>query len=261
MMLIDTHAHLTDPAYHRDLEDCLQRAAGAGVKAIINVGFTLPHARKAVALARAYPALYATVGIHPHDAAGLPRDYLQELKKLAASPRVVALGELGLDFYRNLSPPPVQEKVFREQLRLAKEVGLPVVIHDRDAHRRILEILKEEGVGERGGVMHCFSGDPGLARECVELGLHISIAGPVTYAKADTLRQVAAACPRAWLLLETDCPYLTPHPFRGKRNEPAHVALVCRQVAALRGESPEEVARFTTENAVKLFGLDPGLKP
>ncbi len=255
-MLIDTHAHLTDKAYNKDLEDCLKRAAEAGVAAVINVGFNLSNARKAVALAGAYPNLYATAGIHPHDAAGTARGYLEDLRRLAAHPRVVALGEMGLDFYRNLSPPPVQEGVFREQLRLAREVGLPVVIHDRDDHRRILDILTEEGVGERGGVMHCFSGDLPLARECMKLGLYISIAGPVTYSKASDLKEVAAACPRDRLLLETDCPYLTPHPFRGKRNEPAHVALVCRQVAELRGETPEEVARTTAENAVRLFGLD-----
>ena len=255
-MLIDTHAHLTDKAFNRDLEDCLKRAASQGVAAIINVGFTLYHGRKAVALARAYPELYATVGIHPHDAAEVPADYLEGLRKLAADPKVVAIGELGLDFYRNLSPPPLQEKVFREQLGLAREVGLPVVIHDRDAHRRVLQILQEEGLGERGGVMHCFSGDLSFARECLAAGLYISIAGPVTYRKAEDLQQVAAACPRERLLLETDCPYLTPHPFRGKRNEPAHVALVCRQVALLRGEPQEEVARYTSENAIRFFGLD-----
>ncbi len=255
-MLIDTHAHLTDKAYGKDLEDCLRRAGDAGVGAIINVGFSLSNARKAVALAGAYPDLYATVGIHPHDAAAAPRGYLEDLQRLTANSRVVALGEMGLDFYRNISPPPVQERVFREQLQLAKAVDLPVVIHDRDAHRRVLEILTEEGVGEKRGVMHCFSGDMTLARKCMDLGLYISIAGPVTYKKAEELQEVAASCPREYLLLETDCPYLTPHPYRGKRNEPAHVALVCRQVAALRGETPAEVARYTTDNAVRLFGLD-----
>ncbi len=254
-MLIDTHAHLIDKAYNRDLEVVLNRARKAGVEAIINVGFTLSYARKAVALAGAYPRLFASVGIHPHDAAAVPKDYLDTLKKLAEKPKVVALGEMGLDFYRNLSPPPVQERVFREQLELAKEVGLPVIVHDRDAHRRVLQIMKEEGVGEKGGVLHCFSGDLSMARECFALGLYISIAGPVTYKKAEELQEVAAACPRDRLLLETDCPYLTPHPYRGKRNEPAHVALVCRQVAKLRGESPEEVAHYTGANAVQLFGL------
>ncbi len=254
-MLIDTHAHLIDKAYNRDLEDVLHRAKEAGVEAIINVGFTLSYARKAVALAAAYPRLFAAVGIHPHDAAQTPKDYLDILKKLAAKPQVVALGEMGLDFYRNLSPPPVQERVFREQLQLAREVGLPVIVHDRDAHQRVVEILKEERAGDTGGVLHCFSGGLSMAQECFALGFYISIAGPVTYKKAGELQEVAAACPRDRLLLETDCPYLTPHPYRGKRNEPAHVALVCRQVAKLRGETPEEVARYTGENAIKLFGL------
>ncbi len=254
-MLIDTHAHLIDKSYNKDLEVVLKRAKEAGVEAIINVGYTLSLARKAVALAGVYAPLYATVGIHPHDAAEVPGNYLEILQELAQKPKVVALGEMGLDFYRNLSPPRIQEKVFREQLSLAKELRLPVVVHDRDAHQRVLQILKEEKTGDTGGVLHCFSGDLRMARECFELGLHISVAGPVTYKKASTLQEVAATCPRDRLLLETDCPYLTPHPYRGKRNEPAHVALVCRQVAALRAESPEEVATYTTENAKKLFKL------
>jgi TatD DNase family protein len=254
-MLIDTHAHLIDKAYNKDLEDVLKRAAEAGVEAIINVGYTLSLARKAVVLAGAYGPLYATVGIHPHDAAGVPPNYLDMLQDLAKKPKVVALGEMGLDFYRNLSPPRIQEKVFREQLTLAKELRLPAVVHDRDAHQRVLQILKEEKAGDAGGVLHCFSGDLGMARECFDLGLYISVAGPVTYKKASILQEVVVACPRDRLLLETDCPYLTPHPYRGKRNEPAHVALVCRQIAALRAESPEEVAGYTTENAKRLFKL------
>lgn len=254
-MLIDTHAHLIDKSYNKDLESVLKRAREAGVEAIINVGYTLSLARKAVALAEVYAPLYATVGIHPHDAAGVPENYLEILQELAKKPKVVALGEMGLDFYRNLSPPRIQEKIFRNQLSLAKELRLPVVVHDRDAHQKVLQILKEEKAGDPGGVLHCFSGDLRMARECFELGFHISVAGPVTYNKASTLQEVVATCPRDRLLLETDCPYLTPHPYRGKRNEPAHVALVCRQVAALRAETFEEVANYTAENAKKLFKL------
>ncbi len=254
-MLIDTHAHLIDQKFSSDLDLVLDRAKKAGVEAVINVGYTLSYARKAVALAGMYPELYAAVGIHPHDAAQASKGYLEELKKLAQNTKVVALGEMGLDFYRNISPPAVQERVFREQLALAKEVNLPVIIHDRDAHDRVIEIIKEEKAGETGGVLHCFSGDYNLAKKCINEGFYISIAGPVTFNKAADLKEVAAKCPRERLLIETDCPYLAPQPYRGKRNEPAYVSFVCKEIASLRGESFEEVAAYTTENAKKLFKL------
>ncbi len=254
-MLIDTHAHLIDRKFSQDLEEVLKRGEEAGVGIVINVGFTLGLARKAVALAGVYPSLYATVGIHPHDASEVPLGYLAELERLAQNPKVVALGEMGLDFYRNISPPAVQEIIFREQLALARKIKLPVIIHDRDAHVRVMEILKEERAREVGGVLHCFSGDLVMARECIREGFYISIAGPITFKKATMLREVVKNCPLDRLLLETDCPYLAPEPFRGKRSEPAHVALICQAVAAVREEPLAEIARQTTANAVKLFGI------
>lgn len=253
--LIDSHAHLMDKEFNRDMDAVLDRCREENVVAVINVGYNLPFARKAVALAAAYSSLYAVVGIHPHDAAAVPENYFEELKKLAQKPKVVALGEMGLDFYRNLSPPKIQEKIFREQLILARELSLPVVVHDRDAHKQVLKILEEERAAEFGCLLHCFSGDLEMARQCVKKGYYLSLAGPVTFKKAAALKEVALKCPRDFLLLETDSPYLAPHPRRGKRNEPSYVTYVCREVANLRGETYEEVARFTFENTCRFFRL------
>lgn len=247
--------------FNRDLDAVLDRCKEAGVVAVINIGYNLPYARRAVALAAAYPLLYASVGIHPHDAAAAPEDYLEELKKLAQKPKVVALGEMGLDFYRNLSPPATQEKIFREQLNLARELALPVVVHDRDAHKQVLKILGEERAAEFGCLLHCFSGDWEMARQCIKKGYYLSLAGPVTYKNAAALKEVAQKCPREFLLLETDSPYLAPHPQRGKRNEPPFVTHICREVANLRGEAYEEVARFTFENTCRFFRLSIGGEP
>lgn len=253
--LIDSHAHLNDRRFETDREEVLVRARGAGLAAVVNVGFDLPSSAACLELADRHPFLFAAVGVHPHDAAGVPPDYLERLWELARHARVVALGEMGLDYYRNLSPRAVQEKVFREQLALARELDLPVIIHDREAHAAVLDILRKDGLGRRGGVMHCFSGDWALAGECLELGLYISLAGPVTYPNAQKTREVAAKVPLDRLLVETDCPYLPPQPWRGKRNEPAFLRRVVEEIAALRGATAAEVAAATTENARRLFGL------
>ncbi|RKO67958.1 TatD family hydrolase [Desulfofundulus salinus] len=253
--LIDSHAHLDDRKFEADREEMLDRAQKAGVVQIINAGYDLPSSARSISLAAKYPFVFAAVGIHPHDAGGVPEDYLVRLREMSRRRGVVAIGEIGLDYYRDLSPRDVQQRVFREQLALARELGLPVIIHDRDAHGDILDILRRDGVGPAGGVMHCFAGSWEMARECMAMGFYISFAGPVTYPNARRPKEVAARVPLERLLVETDAPYLTPQARRGNRNEPAYVRYVAEEIAALKGVTLEELARATTANARCLFGL------
>src|SRR5437773_1656456 len=211
--------------------------------------------RAAVALAASDPDVWAAVGIHPHDAASADGAALAEIERLASAPRVVAIGETGLDFFRDLAPRDVQERAFRAQLALARRVGKPVVVHCRNAHEETLALLASEGVRETGGIMHCFSGDVGIARRCLDLGLVLSLAGPVTYPKPGALPEVARMVPADRLVVETDCPFLPPQGFRGKRNEPAHLAITAARVAALRGEPLADLAARMSENACALFRL------
>ena len=254
--MVDSHVHLDFSDFNRDREEVIQRALDRGLKLIINIGFDLSSSRKSVLLAEKYPFIHAAVGIHPHDSARVPSDYLHELEKMAGQPQVVAIGEIGLDFYRDRSPRPQQRDVFRQQLRLAKKMNKPIIIHALAAHDEVLKILKEEGLPDSGGVMHCFSGDLSLADKCLALGLYISIAGPVTYAKNTGLQEVAAALPLEKLLIETDAPFLTPVPYRGKRNEPANVIFTAEKVAALRGISAENLGRSCLENTQRLFSIE-----
>lgn len=257
MLLFDTHAHLDDDEdYGEDREEMLRRAREAGVALIVNVGYDLESSRRSIELADKYEMIYASVGVHPHGAGEVADGYLEQLAQMAAHPRVVALGEMGLDYYRDRSPRPAQRKVFREQLALAKRLDKPVVIHDRDAHGEILDILKKDGPWPAGGVLHCFSGSWEMARDCLALGFYISIAGPVTFPHAPKLKDVAARVPLERLLLETDAPYLTPVPHRGKRNEPARVFYTAAEVARLRGLETEDLARACAENGRKLFRID-----
>ncbi len=270
MTLIDTHAHLDFPQFDADRPAVIERAGVAGVKAIVNVGADLISSRRAVALAEQYPSIYAAVGMHPHDAKKLDGATLAELRDLAQHPKVVAVGEIGLDFYRNLSPRDVQRRAFQAQLAWAARLGKPVIIHDRDAHDEIMDILAGWAAGlessppaasqvghlaGRLGVLHTFSGDLAMAGRAIDLGFYISISGPVTYKNARRLPDIVPALPLNRLLLETDCPYLAPHPHRGKRNEPAYVRLVAERIAALRGITYDELARATTANAQHLFGF------
>lgn len=250
--MIDSHAHLDFPPFDPDREAVIARARAVGMVAILNVGADLESSRASVALAQQYDFIYAAVGIHPHDAKTLTPAVLEELRHLARHPKVVAIGEIGLDYYRDLSPRPVQRQAFAEQLALAAELGLPVVIHSRDALDDLLSILR----GWAGsGVLHSYSGGPERLEEVLGLGLSIGISGPVTFPNAHRLRAVAARVPLDRLLIETDCPYLTPEPYRGRRNEPAYVWYVAGAVARERGMPAEEVARITTENAAHLFHL------
>jgi TatD DNase family protein len=256
--LFDTHAHLHVPELAADLDAVLERARAAGVVGMITIGTDRETNPAAVALAERLDDVHATVGIHPHDAAVATEADFEAMERLAReSPKVVALGEMGLDFFRNLSPRDVQEAVFRRQLALARRLRKPVVVHCRDAHPETLAILAEEGVGEVGGVMHCFSADVEVAGRCLDLGLSISLAGPVTYKNARALPEVARFVPADRLVVETDCPFLPPHPHRGQRNEPAWVAITAARVAELRGETPAALGETTTENARRLFRIRP----
>lgn len=255
--MIDTHAHLDDRVFANDLHAVLERAEAAGVERIVCVGTDMDSSRAALSLAEQHDAIWAAVGVHPHNASKLYPADLDELRVMARQDRVVAIGETGLDFYRNLSPRDAQLSAFRLHLDLAREVSLPVIVHDRDAHDEVLLELKRwvaYQYGQRFGVLHCFSGSAAMAQEAVELGFYISVGGAVTYDKAGTLAEVVRQVPMDRLLLETDCPYLAPEPYRGRRNEPAYLVHVVRAVARLRGLTPEEVAATTAANAVLLFG-------
>lgn len=254
-MLIDTHAHLNAEQYNDDVEEVMKRAKENGVEKIVVVGFDRPTIEKAMALTEANEFIYACIGWHPVDAIDMTDEDLAWIEELSTHPKVVALGEMGLDYHWDKSPKEIQKEVFRKQIRLAKKVKLPIVIHNREATSDIVDILKEEDASEVGGIMHCFSGSVETARECVNMNFFISLGGPVTFKNAKKPKEVAAEIPLEWLLVETDCPYLTPHPHRGKRNEPGYVKLVAEEIANIKGVSFDEVARVTTENAKKLFGI------
>jgi TatD DNase family protein len=253
--LFDTHAHLHFPDFDADRDAMLARARAAGVRRMLTVGTDLATSRAALALAAREPDVWATVGVHPHDAGETDERALAEVERLATEPRVVAVGEIGLDFFRNLSPRPAQEMVFRRFLAVARRVGKPAVVHCRDAHAETLAILDDERVRDAGGIMHCFSGDVAVARRCLDLGLVISLAGPVTYPNARALPDVARFVPADRLVLETDCPFLPPQGHRGQRNEPAYLAVTAARVAELRGEPLDVLAQRSSDNARRLLRI------
>ncbi|OGQ98328.1 MAG: hydrolase TatD [Deltaproteobacteria bacterium RIFOXYD12_FULL_55_16] len=255
-MLIDTHCHLDMSAYEADFEAVLERALAAGVTRIISVGIDLASSRRAIALAEKYEGVYATVGVHPHNVAKLSAADYAELQALCRQAKVVAYGEIGLDYVKNYAPVALQKEHFSRQVNLAKELQLPLVVHDREAHAEIMEILEAAAPFPAGGVMHCFSGDAAFARRVLALGFHISIPGVVTFARAEMLQEAVREIPLTSLVLETDGPFLAPVPKRGKRNEPSLLVHTARKVAELKGISFAEVARQTTMNAVRLFGLE-----
>jgi TatD DNase family protein len=256
MELIDTHAHLDEHAFATDCDQTVARAVEAGISAILVVGTTVESSRNSVALAKRYPNAFAAVGIQPNYVADATEEDWQAISELALLDNVVAIGETGLDRYWDYAPIDRQIDYFRRHLRLARERNLPFIVHCREADGDVLEVLRDESSeGSLRGVMHAFSSDQRMAQHCLDLGLHISFAGMVTYKKNESLRSVAAIVPEDRLLLETDSPYLAPTPKRGKRNEPAFVAHTARCVAELRAVSIEELARSTTQNAQSLFGL------
>ena len=255
-MLFDTHVHLNAEQFKDDLSEVVERAIEAKVERMVVVGFDRPTIEKAMELIEMYDFIYASVGWHPVDAIDMTDEDLEWIEELSAHPKVVALGEMGLDYHWDKSPKEIQQDVLRRQIRLAKKVKMPIIIHNRDATEDLLSILKEEGANEVGGIMHCFSGSVEVARECVDMNFYISLGGPVTFKNAKRPKEVAKEIPLDKLLVETDCPYLTPHPYRGKRNEPAYVKLVAEQIAELKGISLAEVGEATTENAKKIFGIN-----
>jgi TatD DNase family protein len=254
--LFDTHAHLHVPEFADDLSAVLERARAAGVQRLVTIGTDAATSAAALALAAREPGVWATAGIHPHDAAEADEAAFIEIERLADDPRVVAIGEIGLDFFRNLSPREAQEQTFRRLLELARRIGKPAVIHCRDAHAETLAILRDSGVRDCCGIMHCFSGDVDIARRCLDLGLVISLAGPVTYPKPRALPDVARFVPGDRLVVETDCPFLPPQGHRGRRNEPAYLALTAARVAELRGEPLARLGPQMSATARRLFGVD-----
>lgn len=255
-MLIDTHVHLNDEQYEQDIDQVIQRALDAGVERMVVVGFDRPTINRAMELAEKHSFIYAVVGWHPVDAIDCTEEDLNWIEELAAHPKVVGIGETGLDYHWDKSPKEVQQELFRKQIRLAQRVDLPIIIHNRDATADVVQILQEEEAGITGGIMHCFSGSVETAKQCMEMNFMISLGGPVTFKNAKMPKQVATEIPLEYLLVETDAPYLAPHPHRGKRNEPAFVALVAEQIAELKGISLEEVEKTTTQNAMKLFSIN-----
>ncbi|CAH0305162.1 D-aminoacyl-tRNA deacylase [Peribacillus sp. Bi96] len=255
-MLFDTHVHLNAEQFNEDLEEVIKRAKEAGVNNMVVVGFDRPTITRAMELIETYDFMYAAVGWHPVDAIDMTEEDLLWIEELSNHPKVVAIGEMGLDYHWDKSPKDVQMEVFRKQIRLAKKVGLPIIIHNREATADIVNILKEEEASLVGGIMHCFSGSAETALECINMNFYISLGGPVTFKNAKKPKEVAAAVPLDRLLIETDCPYLAPHPYRGKRNEPSYVKLVAEQIAEIKQLPIEVISQATTENAKKLFGIN-----
>lgn len=255
-MLIDSHAHLDDLRYDTDRDNVLQRAQTAGIEAIVTIGCDLATSQTAVSLAHAHPNIFATIGVHPHEAKEIGEGWYESFRSLAQHPKVVAYGEIGLDYHYDHSPREIQRQRFREQIHLARELALPLVIHTREAQEDTVMILREEGAVDVGGVFHCFSGDMWLAKDALDLGFYLSFSGVLTFKNATMLRDIAKTVPLDRLMVETDCPYLAPVPYRGKRNEPAYVQYVAETLAEIRGNgSVESVARATVENTKRVFRI------
>jgi len=253
-MFVDTHAHLQWSSFDKDREKVLSRAREAQVDYIVNIGFDVDGSVEGVKLAEQHETLYATVGIHPHNASQLDEKALDRLKQISENPKVVAIGETGLDYYRNLSPKETQKRALEAQLLLAEELELPVVIHDREAHTDILDMVSRFK-GKTRGIMHCFSGSREMAEQCIRLGFLISLAGNVTYLNAQRLHEIAKSIDLQKILLETDSPWLAPQEMRGKRNEPSFLPFTAKKIASLRGISLNDLAVATTKNAKETFKL------
>jgi TatD DNase family protein len=264
MTLIDTHCHLNFENYHDDFAQVIQRAEEAGVTRIINPGVDLESSREALALAAHHDGIYAAVGIHPNSTADFSAGWLDEISVMAHERKVVAIGEIGLDYHWNKSPKAKQFDSFEAQLALAARLELPVIIHNREASEDVIAILETwatdlpPSLKDRPGVLHSFSAPAQVAERAINIGFYLGISGPITYKNADDLRKIAMSIPSDRIVIETDGPFLTPTPHRGKRNEPAYILLMADRLAALRRVDLDEIARITTENAVRLFGLPAG---
>ncbi|KGK89446.1 hydrolase TatD [Desulfosporosinus sp. HMP52] len=253
-MIWDTHAHIDDPSYAEDFQEVLLRIQSAQISRVTNVGYDLPSSERSVKLTEDYSFIYAAIGIHPHNAQDVTVDTWNSLLELAKKPKVLAWGEIGLDYYRDLSPRPIQKEVFIQQIKLANEIGLPIVIHNRDAHQDVLEIVKANPP-QYGGVFHCYSGSWEMAEILLKLGFYLSFAGPVTYKNARHTVEVAKRIPLDRMLVETDSPYLTPEPRRGKRNEPTYVREIVQKLSEIKNMSFEDAAIATMQNAETIFRL------
>lgn len=254
-MYFDSHAHLDGERFDEDRDLVLERAKAGGIDFIMNPGADFDSSVRATELAQKYDMVYAAVGIHPHDASSLDEHMLSMIEMLSKKPKVKAIGEIGLDFHYDYSPRDVQRHWFREQLRLAKRLNMPVIIHDREANQETFDTLSEEKAFETGVLMHCYSGSAELAKEYVKKGAYISIAGPVTFKNSRKLLEVVSAVPLERLMIETDSPYMTPEPFRGKRNESLYVAYVCEKIAQIKQIELREAAEATTANAKRFFNI------
>jgi len=255
-MFIDTHVHLNADQYEEDLQDVINRALEAKVEKMVVIGFDRKTIERTMELIEQYDFVYGVIGWHPVDAIDCTQEDLEWIEELAAHPKIVGIGETGLDYYWDKSPNDVQQALFRKQIQLAQKIDLPIIIHNRDATGDVVNILREENAASVGGVMHCFSGSVETARECIAMNFMISLGGPVTFKNARLPKEVATDIPLEHLMIETDAPYLAPHPYRGKRNEPAFVPLVAEEIARLKGLTIEEIAQATTDNAKKFFGID-----
>lgn len=253
--LVDSHAHLDDERFDIDREKLIDSLLENGIELVLNPGSDFKTSRAAVELANKYDFIYAAVGCHPHDTKTMNEDIINDFMMMTENKKVLAIGEIGLDYYYDNSEREVQKKWFREQIKLAKEVDLPYIVHDRDAHEDVLKIMKEEHYSGTRGILHCYSSSVEMAREFIKLGFYISLGGPLTFKNSKTSKLVAKEIPLEYLLVETDSPYLTPEPYRGKRNEPAYVRYVAEEMAKIRNISFEQVADQTKENFKKLFNL------
>jgi len=251
-MIWDTHAHLDDLVYKEDFLEVVERMKSSGISRMTNVGYDLPSSERSVKLAQAYDFIYAAIGVHPHNAEEANDDTWERLLELVKRSKVLAWGEIGLDYYRDLSPRLIQKEVFIQQIKLANEVGLPIVIHNRDAHQDVLEIIKTTPP-QYGGIFHCYSGSWEMAKVLLNMGFYLSFAGPVTYKNARQTVEVAKQAPLDRILVETDSPYLTPEPRRGKRNEPTYVVEIVHKIAEIRNASFEDIAEQTMRNAKTIF--------
>lgn len=254
-MLFDTHAHLDDDRFDEDRDEIIEKCKQDGVDLILNAGSNIETSVKAVSLAEKYDFIYAAVGVHPHDAANMDEDTGMVIAALSENKKVRAIGEIGLDYHYDFSPRDVQKQRFIEQIDLARQLKLPVIIHDREAHGDVMSILKETRIKEVGGVLHSFSGSAEMALECIRMGIYISISGPVTFNNNRKTVEAVKEIPLDMLLIETDSPYLTPVPHRGKRNYPGYVRLVAEKIAEIKEVSLEEVANKTMENGKRLFKI------
>ncbi len=254
-MLFDTHAHYYDEQYQNDLPETISRAIQSGVGYILTASSDIASSVENISLTQKYSIFYAAVGVHPHNAADINNSIISALADFAAYPKVVAIGEIGLDYFYDNSPREAQKIWFAKQISLARNVNLPIIVHDRDAHEDTVSILKSENARDTGGVLHCYSGSVEMARQILDMGFMISIAGPVTFKNAKKLIEVVKYVPDDMLLVETDSPYLTPEPYRGKRNESANVKLVAEKIAKIKGKSLDYICETTTSNAMRLFGI------